>query len=79
MGTQHQRSHEEIAQAQRLATHALSRASLTLDFRQKTLWQQIAEEWLARVETLQARQHGNGAGGQQAGILLTGRTHRNQS
>ena len=45
----------EIAQARRLAAHALSRAYMTSDFRQKGLWQEIAEEWLLRAEKLERR------------------------
>jgi hypothetical protein len=45
----------DIAQARRLAAHALSRAHMTPDFRQKELWQGIAEEWLTRAETLEKR------------------------
>lgn len=43
---------DEIAQAQRLAGHAQSRADMTSDRRQKKLWQEIANEWLARVDML---------------------------
>jgi hypothetical protein len=47
----------DIAQARRLAAHALSRAHMTGgDFRQKRLWQDIAEEWCTRAEALEERQ-----------------------
>jgi hypothetical protein len=47
---------DEIRQAKRLADHALSRVRLTADVRQKKLWQDIADEWLRRVATLEQRE-----------------------
>src|SRR5258705_1786590 len=42
-------SNDEIAQARRLAEHALSRARTTADQRQKLLWLEIADTWAARA------------------------------
>ena len=48
-------SNDEIAQARRLAEHALSRARATADQRQKLLWLEIADTWAARAAALQDR------------------------
>jgi hypothetical protein len=46
---------DEIAQARRLAAHALSRAQTTADRRQQKLWQEIADAWISRAAALEHR------------------------
>jgi len=46
----------EIAQARRLAQHALSRARATADQRQRLLWLEIADAWEARAAALVDKQ-----------------------
>jgi hypothetical protein len=50
-------SYDPIAQATRLAVHALERARATADRRQKKLWHEIADAWAARVAALKADAH----------------------
>jgi hypothetical protein len=42
----------DIEQARRLGTHALGRAAMTADWKQKERWQELAEEWATRVDML---------------------------
>ena len=49
-------SYDQIAQARRLAEHALGRARATADLRQKKLWHQIADAWAARAAALKAEE-----------------------